>query len=151
MPAEYVNITRGEMEDFLLPMGFRPLPLDGTKELVYGKRVDSDAHKLSLRVYTGINPDGNSRVVGGDAIRCNIFWRTENGELRRVATSKRVHRVKGWRENLLDRLTNLKVERICTLCGSPMVLRRGKSKGKPYEFYGCASYPVCQKTERKES
>lgn len=142
--ATYTNITQEEVESFLLPQGFQQIQLPGTKELVYGKRVDADGLVLSLRVYTGINPNGQSREVGTDAMRCNIFWRTAEGELRKVATSKRVHRVKGWRKNLQDRLASLKIEHKCDDCGSPMVLRKGKNG----EFYGCASFPNCRNTRQ---
>jgi hypothetical protein len=142
--ATYVPITQEEAEEFLLPQGFQQIALPGTKELVYAKRVDADGLVLSLRVYTGINPNGQSRDVGKDAMRCNIFWRKDDGELKKVATSKRVHRVAGWRKNLQSRLDELKIERKCSDCGSPMVERKGQN-GK---FLGCASFPACRHTER---
>lgn len=142
--ATYQNITQEEVESFLLPQGFQQISLPGTKELVYGKRIDADGLALSLRVYTGINPNGQSREVGTDAMRCNIFWRNAEDELKKVATSKRVHRVAGWRKNLQSRLDELKIERKCSDCGSPMVRRKG-SNG---EFFGCASFPACRHTER---
>lgn len=139
--AEYTPITQEEAEEFLLPQGFRKIDLAGTVELVYARRVDSGDLKLSLRVYTGINPSGTSRDVGEDAIRCVIAWQAPDETVKVVAGSKRVHRVKGWRKNLQDRLDTLKPGPRCE-CGSPMVERKGKS-GK---FYGCASFPVCRKT-----
>jgi hypothetical protein len=140
--AEYTNITQEDMEALLLPLGFKAMQLPNTLELVYGKRVDSDGLALSLRVYTGINPNGQSRDVGEDAIRCNIFWK-DGDSMRKVATSKRVHRVKGWKKNLQDRLDSLKIGPKCE-CGSPMVLRKGKNG----EFYGCASFPNCRNTRK---
>lgn len=145
--ATYTNITQQEVEDFLLPQGFQQIELEGTYELVYGKRVDTDGLVLSLRVYTGINPNGQSREVGTDAMRCNIFWRNAEGDLRKVATSKRVHRVAGWKKNLQDRLDGLKIGQKCSECGSPMVLRKSKNG----EFYGCASFPVCRRTAKVSS
>jgi hypothetical protein len=141
--ATYVNITQQDAEEFLLPQGFRKIELPGTKELVYGKRVDADGLVLSLRVYTGINPNGQSREVGTDAMRCNIFWRKDD-ELKKVATSKRVHRVAGWKKNLQARLDELKIEKKCSDCGSPMVRRKGQNG----EFFGCASFPACRHTEK---
>lgn len=143
--ATYVNVTQQEVEEFLLPQGFQQIELSGTRELVYAKRVDADGLVLSLRVYTGINPNGQSRDVGTDAMRCNIFWRNGEGDLRKVATSKRVHRVAGWRANLQQRLDGLKIDGRCDECGSPMVLRKGKNG----EFYGCASFPTCRNTRAK--
>jgi hypothetical protein len=142
MGASYVNISIEEMEEFLGPQGFRRIELPNTKEAVFGKRMDCDGQALSLRVYTGINPDGNSRDVGADAIRCNVFWRPIEGELRKIASSKRVHRVAGWRANLQERLDSIKCGPMCPDCGSPMATRKGKSG----EFYGCGSYPNCRKT-----
>lgn len=144
--AEYENITQTEMEEFLFPLGFRKMILSGVRELVYGKRVDTDGLILTLRVYTGIEPSGSSRSAGSDAIRCNIFWRKSDEEVRKVATSKRVHRVKGWRDNLAQRLATLTIEKRCMACGAPMVIRKSKNG----EFYGCASFPECRNTERKE-
>jgi hypothetical protein len=145
MAAEYVNVTRDEMESLLFPQGFHKLSLDGTRELVYGKRVDKDGLTLSLRVYTGINPDGNSREVGADAMRCNIFWRKPNGDVTKVASSKRVHRVKNWRSNLQQRIDALVIEERCA-CGSPMVRRTSRTNKS--EFYGCANFPVCRQTKQ---
>ncbi len=150
--ATYTAITQTEVEDFL-GADFRQVQLDGTRELVYGKRIDVPADRntpalaLSLRVYTGIEPDGMSREAGKDAMRCNIFWRRPDGELAKVASSKRVHRVAGWRANLQSRLDELHIEKRCPDCGSPMCLRKVKNgPRKGSEFYGCASYPECRKT-----
>lgn len=139
--ATFTAVTSGEMDSFLSPQGFSRVELPGTVELVYGKRVDIDGLALSLRVYTGINPNGASREKGTDAIRCNLFWRRPDGEVRKVASSARVHRVEGWRSNLQKRLEAMTVERRCE-CGAPMVLRKS-ARGK---FYGCAGFPECRKT-----
>ena len=90
--ANYHPITKDEMRSFLEPQGFVAVDLPGTREIVFAKRVDVDGLPLSLRVYTGITGE-NSRDVGEDAIRCLIFWRMADGQMRKVATSKRVHRV----------------------------------------------------------
>lgn len=148
--ANYVNITQQEVEEFLLPQGFQKIQFDPSvniRELVYSKRVDVDGLVLSLRVYTGINPDGNSRDVGADAIRCAIFWRMSDGTIKKIASSKRVHRVKGWRNNLGERIATLKPAPIkCKHDGAPMVARKGTFG----EFYGCANFPECKHTEKKE-
>jgi hypothetical protein len=146
--ADYVNITLAEMRSFLEPQGFKQLEsetLGFTKEAVFGKRVDADGLALSLRVYTGINPDGNSRDVGADAIRCNIFWRKSDGDVTKVASSKRVNRVQGWRDNLQHRIDSLTIDCRCDKCSAPMVLR--KVKGTKREFYGCANFPNCRNTK----
>lgn len=142
--ATYHNITREEMEAFLLPQGFQQITLPNTFELVYAKRVDHHGLALSLRVYSGIVPSGDSRGVGKDAIRVNLFWKNASGEIKKVGGSKRVHRVKGWRFNLGDRLFQWQQQfKQCHNCGSPMVERQGKN-GK---FWGCGNFPQCRNTE----
>lgn len=151
MAAQYHNITREEMESFLLPRGFRQIFKPGTAELLYGRRLDfQDGKKiagmpaLSLVVFTGINPDGNSRTVGADAIRVAILFRDEkqNGILPEpigIGKSKRVHRVKGWRENLNDRLQNWQdlMGPKCPICGFPTRLVEPKRGQHWKAFYGC--------------
>lgn len=148
--AEYYNISQKEMEDFLLPQGFRPVQLPNTFELVYAKRIDKDNVPLSLRVYTGISPSGLSRDVGADAIRVNLFVRTPTGDIKKIKDTKRVHRVKNWQKNLQTRIAELleHIPMICDQCGLPMVLKQGISKktNKPYSFYGCTGYPSCTNT-----
>ena len=144
--ASYVNITLAEMDEFLMPQGFSKYSvnaLGNVREVVYGKRIDVEGLTLSLRVYTGINLDGNSRDVGSDAIRCNIFWRNSEGDIRKVASSKRVHRVAGWKANLQQRLDSLTIEARCDKCSAPMVNR----KSKRGEFLGCANFPNCRNTK----
>lgn len=140
--AKYHPITMEEMWDFLVPKGFVSVELPGTTELVFSKRVDKDGLPLSMRVYTGI-ARGNSRPVGEDAIRVMIFWRDPNqDQIRRIATSKRVHRVLGWKNNLNDRINSMELGPKCE-CGCPMVKRTSKSHG---DFFGCASFPICKQT-----
>jgi len=146
--AQYVNVSQAEMEAHLLPQGFHALRLEGTRELVYGKRVDQDGIQLSLRVYTGIEPTGASRDVGRDAMRVNIFMRAEDGRIIKLGGSKRVHRVVNWRKNLQDRIDRwvdyMPAER-CEVCGLPMLPRETKKRPKR-KFLGCAGYPDCDNT-----
>lgn len=149
----YVNITADQMKGFLEPQGFVAVTLPNTLEMVFAKRVDWNDFQLSLRVYTGINPNGNSRDVGADAIRCNIFWRKVvdgKAEMVKVWTSKRVNRVESWQKNLADRLLSANVAstsfKLCSECGGLMVIRTTKGK-KGSEFYGCGNYPNCKHTE----
>lgn len=150
--AEYHNITQEEIEGFLIPQGFSALSLPGTVELVYGKRVDQDDLPLTLRVYTGINPSGDSRDVGKDAIRVNLFYgfhdRDGNRKIIKMGGSKRVHRVKGWAKNLQSRLNgwlDFLPKHKCDKCGKPMIPRSAR-KDKKRKFLGCAGYPDCDNT-----
>jgi hypothetical protein len=154
MPAKYYNITEAEMDAFLTKQGFARVSIEGTTEFVYGKRVDQDNLKLTLRVYTGIVPGGQSRAVGEDAIRVNLFMGiadgVENGKpkwrITKLGGSKRVHRVENWQVNLqkrLDSWLDFIPQHKCPVCGFPMIPR----KGKHGMFLGCAGYPNCTYTK----
>jgi Topoisomerase DNA binding C4 zinc finger len=145
MAAEYHNITEAEMNEFLAPQGFKKIVIPGTYEIVYAKRVDQGKNQLSLRVNTGINPSGQSRGVGEDAMRIVLFLRDETGKITKLAGSKRVHRVKNWKQNLQTRLDGwleLLPKDSCPACGSPMLPRKGPNGS----FLGCCRYPECRKT-----
>jgi hypothetical protein len=150
MAAHYHNITLQEMKDFLLPQGFKVVNGEGkhlrdlnrTVEVVFGKRVDVDGQMLSLRVFTGIWPTGESRGVGEDAIRVQMAQKVDDGTpvggIFTVGGSRRVNRVETWRKNLqlrIDRWQEM-IGPKCPKCDHLMVEREGK-KGK---FWGCTQY-----------
>jgi len=142
--ATFTNISEQEMAAYLEGQGFQRLALAGVLELVWGKIFRRGSVAVSMRVYSGINPGGASRDCGKDAIRVALFWKDENGEIRKVGGAKRVHRVAGWRKNLQQRVDGW--EKIlgpaCPRCKAPMVLREPKKGGKKFSpFYGCASWP----------
>jgi len=160
--AQYYNISIEEMNSFMISQGFSRIPqemLPGTRELVYGKRVDNSGIALTVRVYTGIDSSGQSRDVGQDAMRVALFTRVPDPTnpsktlSKQLFGSKRVHRVAGWVKNLKSRIDEVieksKYQKVCDRCGLPMILRQGKSKstGKPYSFYGCSGYPSCTNTK----
>ena len=134
--ATYYNITASEISAFLSVREFHSIYPDNTTELVFAKPIH---HGLTLRIYTGINLNGQSRAVGKDAIRVCIFEGT-----RIIGASKRVHRVKGWRKNLDDRISSWKelLGPTCPRCGSQMIERHSR-KNKKYVFWGCTNYPQC--------
>ena len=148
--SKYYPITITEMENFLIPKGFQKINLPNTDEVVFGKRVDTTI-PLSVRVYSGINPTGESRKNGEDAIRVNIFTKKQDGTLTKVVSAKRVHRVEGWKNNLTTRIEEVLEKapsKHCPLCGEIMALREGKSKASktPYKFHGCTRFPLCRAT-----
>lgn len=149
--ATFTNITQTEMETFLVnENGFYPKPmtLPGTVELVYGKQLRHRNFFLSLRVYTGINPDGQSREVGADAIRVTLFLWVRKDKIVKLSGDRRVHRVQGWKKNLQDRLDRWLEhfpDQICPECGLPM-LPRCRGKEKTPSFLGCAGFPECRQT-----
>ena len=143
--AEYVNISYEDMKSFLEPQGFSEILIPKTAEAVWAKRVHQGNYQLSLRVFTGI-VHAASREVGEDAIRVCLFVRNEKGKISLVSGSKRVHRVKGWRENLQNRLDTwleLFPNEACPKCNNLMVPRSGKNG----TFLGCSDYPTCTFTK----
>lgn len=145
--AHYTNVTKQDIEEVLVPQGFKQITLPKVTELVYAKRVDRDGLQLALRIYTGIEGE-QSRGCGEDAMRAAVFIRLEDGAIKMIGGSKRVNRVEGWRANLQSRIDHF-AEQIgprCE-CGSLMVERKGKH-GK---FYSCVNYPKCTRTLSKAS
>lgn len=144
MAAKFYNITETEMNEFLSAKGFRKMELPNCAELVWGKRVDSDDFQLSMRVYSGINPSGQSRGVGKDAIRVVLVKRDPDGKIYKVGGSKRVNRVETWKKNLANRIDGWKVpSEKCCKCGNLMAERSGKNG----DFLGCTNYPECKNTK----
>jgi|TARA_Y100000296_G_scaffold57028_1_gene65395 hypothetical protein len=149
--AEYYPITRDEMEDLLyneldFPSQHNPLKIDGTTELVYGRGFKLGDTPIALRVYSSIWPTGEARTKGGDSIKVCLLVKRPDGEIRAIGKAKRVHRVKGWRKNLTQRIADV-VKSIssivrCPKCGLPMA----KRKGKQSEFMGCSDFPNCKGT-----
>ena len=146
MAGTYYAVSQEELESLLLPMGFKQVFVQGTRELVFGKRIDRDGFMLTLRVYTGIKPTGVSRGCGEDAMRVCLFIRFRDGRVVKLGGSKRVHRVHGWRTNLSNRIDNWEgflPDHRCLKCGNPLLPRKGKNG----DFAGCSSYPTCRYTE----
>jgi hypothetical protein len=145
MAGTYINISLDEFNKFVTELGFSQIQVDGTNEAVFGRIIGKG---LCLRVYSGI-VGRESRGCGEDAIRCVIFWR-ENKESPpvKVSGTKRVHRVHGWRNNLLKRIEAISAEQtpLCQ-CGRPMVKRQNKIT-KSY-FWSCAGYTskACTRTK----
>jgi len=141
--ANYTNITKSEMQNFLGELGFSEVVIPNCKESVFAKRIDKNGIPLSMRIYTGI-VESESRGCGEDAIRVNVFAKTLKNELKKVVSCRRVNRVSGWRKNLESRIHEVfhkSPSQSCN-CGNPMVLREGKFG----EFLGCTNYPECKQT-----
>jgi hypothetical protein len=136
----FYNIKREEMHAFLTGQGFQAMNIPGTVELVYGKIVNHDGHKLSLRVYTAINPSGESRKKGSDAIRIQLYWMFD-GKPVPVGKAQKCLRVTTWRKNMTAAIAahaapeNFKT---CPACGSPLVQRENGKTGE--EFWGCSTW-----------
>jgi hypothetical protein len=147
MAAQFYSVTRNEMHQFLTGLGFLPLALKGVVELVYAKIVHVGGHHLSLRIYTAVNPNGESREKGTDAIRVQLFAKVQNGGgtevIMPVGKVQKCLRVQSWRENLgkaIARTTDSEHFRLCPACGHPMVLRENRTTGE--EFWGCSRFRI---------
>lgn len=142
MPT-YTEVSRAEVMALLGPHRFTPVEIEGTRELVLGKRVDRRGVQMTLRVYTSIDGEA-SRGVGEDAIRVCLVTRRADGKIVGIGRARRVNRVPSWGDRLLQRIARWQdlLGPDCPKCGRPVALRRGK-RG---EFWGCVDYPACTGT-----
>jgi hypothetical protein len=142
MTSRFCPITKDEMDHFLTGLGFMPLKLQGVVELVYGKIVQVGGHRLSLRCYTAINPGGESRERGTDAIRLQLFHRVQD-RIVPVGRPQKCLRVESWRKNVrkaIQRITDTNNVRVCPACGNPLVVRRNRTTSQ--EFWGCCMFRI---------
>lgn len=135
--ATAVEISRRDMDTFLVAQGFQEIQVKGTKERVYSKFVDKG---VCLRVYTSIVGE-SSRGTGEDAIRTVLVTKVGT-DIKIIGGDRRVHRVEGWRNNLQNRLDGWRDQLgpACPKCQGATVRRRSR-KGP---FWGCCKYPVCK-------
>lgn len=160
MPAEYVVIQARDIISHLEVQGFRRLLLPDTKEIVMGKakrliQVTEDGQPypdgwvmpLSIRVYTSITL-GGQRKKGKDAIRVCVFalqsMDDDETNAFMLGGDRRVHRVRGWRDNLQDRIDNWAqcIEPFCPICAAPMSLKKPRANAQRTftPFYGCVRF-----------
>jgi hypothetical protein len=144
MASRFHNITAEEMDKYLREKGFSPLTIEGTVELVYGKVVRIREHRLSLRVYTAINPSGESREKGSDAIRIQLYYMYD-GEAWGVGKPHKCLRVKTWKSNMTKAINVCEDPEglpDCPACKHPMVERENSRTGG--KFWGCVTYHKTQ-------
>lgn len=101
----------------------------------------------SLGKFNGRDTFLDAKTMGEDAIRVDLFTLGSNGKPLYLRGSKRVHRVRGWRNNLkrrLDHWQEFMPRDICPSCGRPMLVRINKAKQT--KFLGCCDYPACKET-----
>jgi len=158
--AKYVDISLEQMDDFLVDAQHftRIEPEDvghPCYEAVYEREYDDSGCRI--RIYSSVDlRDEGGRKVGSDAIRVVIVdpegypWNK---------SFKRVHRVKGWRLNLLHRYEPIidfpwnylwEEPRQCPSCNTGLLRTRWGKKGP---FMGCSGYnpkvpSSCRNTER---
>lgn len=147
--AKYVEITKDEFEDFIVDAQmFRRLDYEEIGhvcgEEVYELPMNSGyAPGCKIRIYSSISRKGVGRDAGADAIRVVLVdpegypW---------MKALKRVHRVKGWRANVLDRYERVlnepwnyrwQAQYPCPKCSGGMLRCRWGRKGS---FMGCSNY-----------
>lgn len=144
MADRYYNISADEMTVFLTGRGFQLMQLPNTVELVFGKIVRFGDHTLSLRIFTGINPSGESRAKGTDAIRVSLYCKLPTNIANYpvpCGKPQKCLRVTTWETNVaaaIDRCEDPDNFRVCSKCGNPMMERqRGSDKQK---FWGCSAW-----------
>jgi len=143
--ATFYAITKDEMSALIEPWGFSLITLPGVAELVWAKKRGNG---IEMRVFSGINPNGESREKGADAVRIYIFWHSPDGKVYPIGGSRRVHRVAGWAANLKARMTAWRdmLGPPCPECGAPTIektiKKEGPNKGKT--FFGCCTWKDTQ-------
>jgi hypothetical protein len=156
--ATYYPIPTEEFEAAMSEWGFEEIEPAG-RERVFARAHRRDGY--SILCYSSLSVDGaTARGCGSDAIRvvagytltgdraaalCKARGRALRDPLLiTVAKLKRVHRVLGWRDNLLVRLRQgwraISATRDCNRCGAPTVERIGGGRA----FLGCTTYPLCR-------
>lgn len=114
-----------------------------TKEYVFGEKYLDG--RIQLRIYSTISTITNKpRRTGEDAIRVLLY---DTYRKKIIDSTKRTHRTKNWRENLekrVEKLRNVAEQMQKCGCGGILVPRRNK---KGDRFFGCTSYPDCNKTK----
>jgi len=142
--ATYVRIEQSEFDEWMQAHDFFCLNEDQVRqELVYVKTWHDETYMI--KVFSSIVPgSGTGRAVGKDAIRVVLFVLVA-GEYHPFWKAKRVHRVQGWKSNLIHRISDAEIMGLygqtqynCPVCESPLVGRDGR-RGP---FIGCTNWSV---------
>ena len=150
--ASFEKISSEQMDNFMDVLGFSELSIKertgNLRRTVKEKVYEKDFGAGKIRIYSSV-AGVESRDVGKDAIRVQ-YW--VDGV--KVYGATRVHRVKNWRNNVLNRIYSLedmvskgslrKVPKDSS--GSPMVVRKARRGGK--KFWGSSNYPRNNETRR---
>ena len=146
--AEYVPIPENDMQTFMESLGFERANVPRSREVVYERIYGRgpEGGELKIRIYSSIT-GGRAREAGKDAIRVvPIYEHPTLGEFP-MAKLKRVHRVTGWRRNLLRRIDSAEDGTpgpVLDSNGKPMRLRRNGRTGD--HFWGSVDYPTNTET-----
>jgi len=142
MTDRFYSISEKEMDEFMIEMGFQSMQVPNTRMLVYGKIVKIAETPISIRVYTGIDPDEGSRAKGTEAIEIRPYCRLKCADYPViVGMPQKCHRVKNWQKNMteaIERCTSPENFRFCSACGSMMTVRKRGSDNQ--KFWGCSTW-----------
>ena len=135
MASRFHNITKEEMDQLVIEQWKFEREQGGKAiQIVYRKSAMVNGKAIVCRIYSGINPDGNSRAIGEDAINIQFYYEYD-GKLVKVGKPRKCLRVKNWANNIEKALREMKSSlTFCPKCGHPQVWR---DKG---EFFGCSTY-----------
>jgi hypothetical protein len=142
--AKYHEISEKEFREFAETHGFQQITLPNTNEIVFGRIIQP---RISMRIYSSVTGD-NSRDVGEDAIRVVLAARQPDGGIKVFHSATRVHRVAGWKKNLIKRMEETEKTPVawCGCCNRIMVMRK-KAAPDAVPFFGCSGFPECRSTQ----
>lgn len=160
MNERFIPLDYNEVKALLeTEMGFEQISISGTRELVWQRRVtikDQPTH-YAVRVYSTLEPTGQCRAVGSDAIRVCLVDLEGSDRAWVLDVEKKVLRTKSALVNLKDRARELygyvlSKNHRCPNCNRLMVVKNYKRKpaqGKTISsyFFGCLGYhrqPQCK-------
>ena len=142
MAARACKISEQEMHDHLTGLGFRPMTIPGTRELIYGRIINTaSGHRISQRVYTTIY-HGETLEKGQKAIYVKLFFMYDSNPVI-IGKTVRCLRVTNWRENVAEAVAKYEDNFcVCPVCGNPMVWREpDAARGQTFKpFWGCVTY-----------
>jgi hypothetical protein len=138
---EYYNVKQDEFEPFMVSNKFfRNRDINGVNELVYDQKIIRHKQLFIIRIFSSINPNGNSRGSGLDRIRVVVFH-----DEKPFGSTKQVNRLRNWQNNLSTKMKQAIAEvletKICPRCGRPMVKRKNCKDGEMRHFWGCTGFP----------
>ncbi len=115
-----------EIQVLLQGLGFQPIQLPNTKELVYAKQ-STRLPGVQMLVYTSIEKrSGEVRTACRDSIKVCSTYTSSNGSIRGIGSERRVHRTGDIKEiaprikdRIKDAASHLNGLTTCKDCGAP--------------------------------
>ena len=144
-----VPVTAASFEELLAFLGFHEIPGGRAKQRCWGSSEKHRFGVVGIYVYSSITHGDDAQPSGEDSIKVAAMWiPTSPGSGRRRPVHpklKRVHRTRGWRLALLDRIQEaasyVVTDPGCPICGAPMRVQAGGRNGA---FLSCCRYSDCR-------